>query len=118
MRDLLVRAGNNDRRAAPIVFGPRTLHGTPGQVWRGAPVLFPVGPLRGAELSARAEVSRRTAGLTLEFDSSGELESSGGQCSGGLFEEGGLHVSDVGGVVRSIGDVEGVYCKREREGLV
>ncbi|MEA2541587.1 MAG: hypothetical protein QOH35_2953 [Acidobacteriaceae bacterium] len=84
----------------------------------GAPVLFPVGPLRGAGLSVRAEVSRRTAGLALEFDSSGELEPSGGQCSGGLFEEGGLHVSDVGGVVRSIGDVEGVYRKREREGLV
>jgi hypothetical protein len=24
----------------PIVFGAGTLHGTPGQVWRGAPVLF------------------------------------------------------------------------------
>src|ERR1700722_18638067 len=42
----------------------------------GAPVLFPVGPLQGAGLSARAEVSQRTAGLALEFDSSGELQSS------------------------------------------
>ena len=80
--------------------------------------MFPVGPLQGAEVSARAEVSRQTAGLALEFDSSGELQSSGGQCCGGLFEEGGLHISYVGRVVGSIGDVEGVHGKRKGEGLV
>jgi hypothetical protein len=71
---------------------------------RGVPVLFPFGPLTGA--------------VPLELDSSGELESSRGQRCCGLFEEGGLHIPNVGGVVRPIGDVEGVHGEREGEGLV
>jgi hypothetical protein len=61
----------------------------------------------------RYEVQSLALGPALKFDSSGELQPSGGQRRGGLFEEGGLHIPDVGGVVRPIRDVEGVHGKRE-----